>query len=142
MYVGQTLQAQRRLRDLPVGESHHLANTFPPEVWDRVVVIPWPDLPSAAALLAEVNPKDAGLALEHRLQEWLRPLANSQRRTTTGNWTDVEWASSRSVGARLGTRVSELFHDVQALWTQAAEQTSTATTDSAACRVTFPDLLR
>ncbi len=37
LYVGQTNDAARRLRDLPVGESHHLANTFPPEIWDRVV---------------------------------------------------------------------------------------------------------
>jgi hypothetical protein len=106
------------------------------------VVITWPDLPSAEVLLAEVNPKDVGLALEHRLQEWLRPLANSQRRTTTGDWTNVEWASSRSVGARLGARVGELFHDVQALWTQAAEQTPTATSNNTACRVVFPNLLR
>lgn len=42
LYVGQTTEASRRLRDLPVGESHHLANTFPPEIWDRVVVIDWP----------------------------------------------------------------------------------------------------
>lgn len=41
-YVGQTQEAERRLRDLPVGESHHLANTVPPEVWERVVVIRWP----------------------------------------------------------------------------------------------------
>lgn len=32
LYVGQTTKASRRLRDLPVGESHHLANTFPPEI--------------------------------------------------------------------------------------------------------------
>ena len=39
LYVGQTTQAERRLRALPIGESHHLANTFPPEVWDRVILI-------------------------------------------------------------------------------------------------------
>src|SRR5215467_16390217 len=33
LYVGQTKEAERRLRDLVVGESHHLANTFPPEIW-------------------------------------------------------------------------------------------------------------
>lgn len=31
LYVGQTRDARRRLRDLPVGESHHLATTVPPE---------------------------------------------------------------------------------------------------------------
>lgn len=30
LYIGQTTEAARRLRDLPVGESHHLANTFLP----------------------------------------------------------------------------------------------------------------
>ena len=39
IYVGQTGEAQRRLRDLAVGESHHLANTYPPEIWSRVAVI-------------------------------------------------------------------------------------------------------
>jgi hypothetical protein len=34
IYVGQTGQAERRLRDLPVGESHHIAATVPPEIWN------------------------------------------------------------------------------------------------------------
>jgi hypothetical protein len=44
LYVGQTGNATRRLRDLPVGESHHLATTVPPETWERVIVVQWPDL--------------------------------------------------------------------------------------------------
>ncbi len=44
LYVGQTSDARRRLRDLPVGESHHLATTVPPETWERVLVIQWPAL--------------------------------------------------------------------------------------------------
>ena len=44
LYVGQTRDARRRLRDLPVGESHHLATTVPPEIWERVLVIQWPAL--------------------------------------------------------------------------------------------------
>jgi hypothetical protein len=44
LYVGQTGDAKRRLRDLPVGESHHLATTVPPETWERVIVVRWPDL--------------------------------------------------------------------------------------------------
>ena len=44
LYVGQTGKAKRRLRDLPVGESHHLATTVPPETWERVIVVQWPDL--------------------------------------------------------------------------------------------------
>jgi hypothetical protein len=44
LYVGQTHDAWRRLRDLPVGESHHLATTVPPETWERVAVVQWPEL--------------------------------------------------------------------------------------------------
>ncbi|MEV5661107.1 hypothetical protein [Streptomyces flaveolus] len=43
-YIGQTHEAERRLGDLPVGESHHLGNTLPPELWDRVIVLRWPAL--------------------------------------------------------------------------------------------------
>ena len=68
LYVGQINEASRRLRDLPVGESHHLANTFPPEIWDRVVVIDWPSLAEAKAALAQLDHATIGLALEHRLQ--------------------------------------------------------------------------
>jgi len=35
--VGQTSEAERRLRDLVVGESHHLGNTFPPKSGDAIV---------------------------------------------------------------------------------------------------------
>ena len=43
-YVGQTQEARRRLRDLPIGESHHLAMTAPPELWTRVIVVQWAEL--------------------------------------------------------------------------------------------------
>ncbi len=49
VYVGQTGDAARRLYDLAVGESHHLAATVPPELWERVVVVEW------RTLLAEVS---------------------------------------------------------------------------------------
>jgi hypothetical protein len=51
LYVGQTGNAKRRLRDLPVGESHHLATTVPPETWERVIVVQWPDLLPACGML-------------------------------------------------------------------------------------------
>jgi hypothetical protein len=64
LYVGQTRNAKRRLRDLPVGESHHLATTVPPETWERVIVIQWPNLLSSAgdsegALLSSSGTKRA-----------------------------------------------------------------------------------
>src|SRR4051812_35553868 len=41
IYIGQSTEANRRLWDLPIGESHHLSNTFPPEMWSRIVVVQW-----------------------------------------------------------------------------------------------------
>jgi hypothetical protein len=36
---GQAQEAKRRLRALPIGESHHSAVTVPPELWTRVIVV-------------------------------------------------------------------------------------------------------
>lgn len=122
LYVGQTIDARRRLRDLPIGESHHLANTFPPELWERIIVIAWHRLTSARELLTRLGPKPIGLALEHRLLLHGAPLVNSSRRTTQGRWRAVDWSRSRSVGAR-ATDVEKLFSQVRALWV-AAEQSN------------------
>lgn len=46
-YLGQMLEADRRLRDLSVRESHHLASTVPLKVWNRVYVVRWTDLLAA-----------------------------------------------------------------------------------------------
>jgi hypothetical protein len=121
LYVGQTTNARRRLRDLPVGESHHLAMTVPPEVWDRVIVIAWP------SLLAAVSPEEAqaaeqlghatcGLALEYLLQTTYRPVMLARRRSTGGRWTPRHIDTSRSKGATSSTRFPELFNAVQARW--------------------------
>jgi len=73
LYVGQTGDAKRRLRDLPVGESHHLAPTTPPEIWN---------VSSSCSGLAcclecgalrgligeQLGRETRGLALEHLLQ--------------------------------------------------------------------------
>jgi hypothetical protein len=143
IYVGQTGEAQRRLRDLAVGESHHLANTYPPEIWSRVAVIEWPRLPAASAAIGLHSEPVAGLALEHRLQSMLHPLANASRRTPEGGWRSVDWVGSRSRGARAAREIDELFALVWAAW-QAVERW-TATGDEllpAACHVVFPgDLL-
>ncbi|MDQ3406443.1 MAG: hypothetical protein M3548_24120 [Actinomycetota bacterium] len=140
LYVGQsdnTDSALRRLRDLPVGESHHLGNTFPPEIWDRIVVIPWTRLPEAKPFT--VDRKRISLGLEHRLQMWLRPLANSSRRTSGGAWRDVRWEDSRSVGARVGAEIDGLFTAVQQLWIAAARSPTEIRGDK--CLVIFPGSL-
>ena len=78
LYVGQTGDAKRRLRDLPVGESHHLATMVPPETWERVIVVQWPNLlpgvRGSERLSAEqLGHETCGLALEHLLQVTYRP---------------------------------------------------------------------
>lgn len=121
IYVGQTTDAQRRLRDLAIGESHHLANTFPPEIWDRIVVIAWSQLAEADGPVRDLGLKVVGLALEHRLQAEERPLANSARRMSSGGWHAVDLSHSASRGAKAGARVTELYTAVRQLWTLAAD---------------------
>jgi hypothetical protein len=141
LYIGQTLEAERRLRDLPIGESHHLANTFPPEIWHKVVVVAWPRLAEAEPLAAKLPPDVVGLALEHLLQDQLRPLANSERRTPDGGWRNIVPERSRSRGARTAHQVTELFQSVSRIWDEAASRTPGGTTETSTCRVVFPQAL-
>lgn len=116
IYVGQTTDAARRLRDLPIGESHHLATTFPPEVWHKVVVIAWPQLPSAAGLVDQLGNVTVGLALEYLLQLRANPLANEARRTGRGEWRLIDRTRSLSAGAKAASQVSALFEELQEVW--------------------------
>jgi len=140
LYVGQTLEADRRLKDLAIGESHHLANTFPPEIWHRVGVVAWSQLPEAAELIDRFGAKAVGEGLEHRLQSWLQPLANASRRVPDGSWRDVDWKRSNSLGARTGLLIENLFVAVQEVWQAAAESPDGADLP-AASRVVFPSRL-
>ncbi|GAA4000282.1 hypothetical protein GCM10022247_20830 [Allokutzneria multivorans] len=135
LYIGQSASAGRRLRDLPVGESHHLANTFPPEIWNRVVVVSWPLLAEAQNL--PITPDLIGLGLEHRLQTRLRPLANSSRRKPTGGWRQVDWETSRSAGARVAPSLDALFERVLSLWEDAGRAVDESCSTEV-CRVVFP----
>lgn len=121
LYVGQTKEGRRRLRDLVIGESHHLANTFPPEIWQTVVVIRWPDLAAAEPAVAQQGPDATGLALEHLMQERLQPLFNGHKRTRTGGWRDTNYSTSRSHAAELARMpvMSGLADAVVALWNAA-----------------------
>lgn len=143
VHVGQTGEAQRRLRDLAVGESHHLANTFPPEIWSRVVVIEWPRLQAADAVIERLSEPVVGLALEHRLQASLSPLANASRRTAEGGWRSVDWATSSSRGARASGEIDEFFESVRMVWDLAeAWEPGGRSALPDGCRAVFPaDLL-
>ncbi|MEV7288739.1 hypothetical protein AB0O01_30070 [Streptomyces sp. NPDC093252] len=120
-YVGQTRDAQRRLRDLAVGESHHLANTVPPELWERVVVVRWPDLLASLPAreretVAALGDEVCGLALEHLLHVTFAPPLNSRRRHRDGVWRPRNHADSRSRGAVHASDLAELWQVVQAAW--------------------------
>lgn len=125
IYIGQTQDGARRLWDLPIGESHHLANSFPPEIWTRVVVVYWdqfhPEVEAVCAKLAtgrdpviQETPrlKTIGLALEHRLQRHFQPLFNGRKKTDSGEWLSVDYARSQSIGARAAPNVDILFEAV------------------------------
>ncbi|GAA2423998.1 hypothetical protein GCM10010388_09200 [Streptomyces mauvecolor] len=148
-YVGQTQEAERRLRDLPVGESHHLANTVPPELWERVIVIRWPLLiPEATAdeqLLAErMGRTVCGLALEHALQVATAPPLNSRRRRMSGEWQPRNLARSRSRGAVHAQSVQSLTQLALAAWSVLAEvemPERSPVVDIGTGRVVFPTAL-
>jgi hypothetical protein len=141
LYVGQTQEAERRLRDLAIGESHHLANTFPPEIWHLVVVVAWPELPQAQQLMDSLPSKLIGLALEHRLQLWLKPLANSSRRTTTGSFRDVDWSASQSLGAQNADRIEQLYDAVRTAWLEAEESVQSDEFGAGVIRAVLPQAL-
>ncbi|WP_328721251.1 hypothetical protein OHT52_18080 [Streptomyces sp. NBC_00247] len=148
-YVGQTQDAGRRLRDLPVGESHHLANTVPPELWERVVVIRWPLLLPAApadeqAAVNEMGLEACGLALEHMLQIETAPPLNSRRRRSAGDWQPRNLARSRSRGALRSQSLPGLGDLALAAWKSLAERVppeDLAVVDTGAGRVVFPSAL-
>ena len=121
VYVGQSTDARRRLRDLPVGESHHLATTVPPETWTKVLVIEWPPLldtiPAGEARTASaLGHGSCGLALEHHLQLACRPVLSSRRRGSAGQWNPRNLDSSRSRGAQARRQLPQLCRVVTAAW--------------------------
>ncbi|MFS0696623.1 hypothetical protein [Streptomyces nitrosporeus] len=148
-YVGQTQEAERRLRDLPVGESHHLANTVPPELWERVVVLRWPLLLPAApegerTVAAGAGPGVCGLALEHVLQVQTAPPLNSRRRRTTGDWQPRNLAHSRSRGAVHSRSMPELSQLALTAWADLSGREApedSAVVDTGTGRVVFPSAL-
>jgi hypothetical protein len=150
LYVGQTGDARRRLRDLPVGESHHLATTVPPETWERIIVVQWPDLlpgvgQSEELVAEQLGHETCGLVLEHLLQVTYRPVMTARRRGGTGEWTMRRIDSSRSRGAVNSGRLPGLSKAVRAVWDQLAATPGPGDSDSVARtdagRVIFPGLM-
>lgn len=84
-YIGETI-GRRRLWDLPVGESHHLATTFPVMTWDRIVVIRWTAWAGGSPPSDPVDLKLAGLAIESHLHLGMRPELNLWTKRSNGSW--------------------------------------------------------
>jgi hypothetical protein len=132
VYVGQTSEGRRRLWDLPIGESHHLANTFPPEIWARVVHVNWQHMLEDKGLLDEIVQvlttsygiptatvlTDLGLGLEFLLQRAQMPLFNSNKKTRAGQWRAVSYANGTSRGARIAPFLNSAFQHVLECWNE------------------------
>jgi hypothetical protein len=116
IYIGQTPEPSRRLYDLPIGESHHLANTFPPELWRRVIVLDWLALaksPSVDPLPPDCDSTAIGTAIELHLQRLYQPEMNMLRKSPSGAWVLRNLDSSRSRAAGLISTVSHLLPQVE-----------------------------
>lgn len=132
VYVGQTSDASRRLYDLAIGESHHLANTYPPEIWDRLIVVDWRAVIDDAALDAlesavavtlgtevEVARTTISQAIEHLIQRRLRPAFNVRRKRRglpLGRWEPVDFERSRSAAVRISHLVTGTTEVVLHRW--------------------------
>jgi hypothetical protein len=128
-YIGQTQDAWRRLRDLPIGESHHLAATVPPELWTRVIVVHWTELLGELAPVernaATEDKGSCGKALEYLLHRYYHPVINCYTRTVSGTYRERSPERSMSKAARDSKHFSELFETVLTIWSEFAVAPST-----------------
>jgi hypothetical protein len=127
VYIGQTLDPTRRLWDLAIGESHHLANTFPPEIWQKVVVVRWTDLMRErpyGAHLSDYPLQSIGLGLEYALQLEFSPLINMWKKERTGELRQLSLTKSASVGksAQAYPGLSRLAADLVQIWRQMSNE--------------------
>jgi hypothetical protein len=127
--VGQAKEAERRLRDLPIGESHHVGMTVAPELWSYVIVIQWrqllPLVPAAERQLASDDPETCGKALEHLMICKRHPVINCYARTRDGHFRVRPPEQSRSAGARAAPNFPGLFKAVLTSWTDLESAAST-----------------
>jgi hypothetical protein len=118
-YVGQTKEAKRRLRDLPIGESHHLAATVPPELWTRVIVVQWAEVLPLAVGDRDwtiTDMKTCGEALEYLLLCHFHPPINCHSRTTGGSYRERPPENSKSKAAISSASFFCLFNVVLGAW--------------------------
>jgi hypothetical protein len=143
-YIGQTKESERRLRDLPIGESHHVGMTVPPELWSRVIVIQWrqllPLVPAAERGLANEDPETCGKALEHLMICERHPVINSYARRN-GQFRARSPERSQSTGARAAPNFPGLFKAVLTSWTDLELAPTDSPHYSTSGRVIVPGVL-
>ena len=126
IYIGQTMQAERRLWDLPIGESHHLANSFPPEIWKKIVIIRWYDALTEESslqdlILAGISKGVIGLSLEYFLQSKYKPLVNCNRRRRDGKWQEKDIGKSKSRGSLMISDIATVCAEILDIWLELSE---------------------
>lgn len=144
IYIGQTTEGRRRLWDLPIGESHHLANSFPPEIWSRVVVVYWGKiLAEKPELLTTSLDSAMGLGLEFLLQSRIQPLFNRRKKRRDGAWREVRWIDSNSLGAKTAPSLGPLLEELMLVWKALATISCSdqAKVEQPFGRVVFPSML-
>lgn len=134
VYLGASSEGRRRLWDLPIGESHHLSNTCPPETWARVQVLHWKrllsetghDLDELQKRVSEVFPEKSksalkliGMAIEFRFQQEIRPEINILTKRRQGGFKSVDFLGSKSLQAAIARRWIDgpIFSTLLTSWT-------------------------
>jgi hypothetical protein len=129
VYIGQSADPFRRLNDLPIGESHHLSNSFPPEIWQRVLVVDWERLIPSGEELGDILDKNGirsgrkkpldlvGLGIEFHLQREIRPMFNARKKARGGGWREIDFGKSKSLGAKVAgiSQVTAVAERIRAL---------------------------
>ena len=138
VYLGTSSEGRRRLWDLPVGESHHLSNTYPPEIWESVQVLHWKrvltehghDLAGLQKAVGEqfnASPAEAlkliGMSIEFLFQKAVRPEINIRTKLRQGGFKEVDFSESKSRQAQIAhRRLDPAFNDLTQAWSNLGKE--------------------
>ncbi|MFT5195011.1 MAG: hypothetical protein ACI85U_002026 [Candidatus Promineifilaceae bacterium] len=144
IYIGQTQDSKRRLWDLAIGESHHLANMFPPETWGKVCIFRWKDFLENHQLAFESIKgksmnfdnsekeilKQIGLSIELSFQIEMQPLFNKYKRLKDGSLKAIDFSSSGSSGSKLLSQIDYEFDGLKKYWYELTSENLTGAKSS------------
>lgn len=135
-YLGVSSEGRRRLWDLPVGESHHLSNTYPPEIWEQVRILHWRELLEGkghdlSKVQEEVSKQfgvDAahsmkliGMGIEYLFQKGILPELNARTKLRAGGFKEVSFDGSLSRQASIaGKWLVPMYPDLLEGWQELA----------------------